>query len=97
MIGGRLNGRTLAWRICAPSPNVRRIVAAVKQREADDREHVVDLRHLLQKRLDLFGDRTGPRHGGTVGQLHGDEKRALILFGQESSRRDLRYAEDAAG
>ena len=75
MIGGRLNGMTVAVRICCPSANTRaisacaefaaptrsangfkvgtmkrriRLVDAVDDRKADDRENVLDLRHLLQ-------------------------------------------------
>ena len=79
MIGGRLNGMTVAVRICCASANtpadqrlrrirrrraVRerlqrgdheggvRLADAVEDREADDREDVLDLRHLPQQFLD---------------------------------------------
>ena len=34
MIGGRLNGRTLACRICEPAPKVRRIIACTESAAA---------------------------------------------------------------
>ncbi len=122
MIGGRLNGRILACRICDPAakraPDRRlhrirrglairkrfharhhecriRLVAAVEQRKADDRQHVLDLRHLLQQRFDLLGDLAGAGYRRAVRQLYRDEEGALVFFGQKSGRRQTRDAEDA--
>ena len=122
MIGGRLNGNTLAERICcdraedAPDHRLRavrggraigerlepehheggiRFVAAIEQREADDREHALDLRHRPDQVLDLLHHGARARHRRAVRQLHGDEERALVLFRQEAGRRANREQPDA--
>ena len=76
---------------------VVRLGGAVEQRKADDRERVLDRRHLLEQRFDLLGHLAGARHRRAIGQLHRDEERALILFGEEPGRRQQRHAENAAG
>jgi len=81
MIGGRLNGSTLACRICEAAPKVRPISACAESaaalrsanglsratmkalfgsdapsssEKADDRERVLDGRHLLQQVFNLL-------------------------------------------
>ncbi len=75
---------------------VVRLGCAVEQREADDRERMVDGRHLLQNALDLLGHLAGARHRRAVGQLHRNEERALVLLGQEARWRQQGDTEDAA-
>ena len=64
-----------------------RLVAAVEQREPDDRQHARDLRHRADQTLDLLHHRTRARDRGAIGQLHGDEECTLVLLGQETGRR----------